>query len=103
MSVKWSGLPDDEIEELARLMMAVVCEEWPDARPLLESSVVHERLVAEGIQVPDWAMADAFDRLRGWFLTPYLGGANPHAEDEAGAFRRHGGLKIGGVSGEFCG
>lgn len=103
MSGRWSGLPDDEIEELARLIMAVVCEEWDPASPTAHSSVVHERLVAEGVEVPDWAMADALDRLKGWFVTPHLGGANPNVEEEAADFRRHGGVAIGAVNADFCG
>ena len=41
MSGWWSGLPDDEIGELARLVMIVLCEHWPDAdEPGLDSFVV---------------------------------------------------------------
>ncbi len=103
MSGRWSGLPDDEIEELARLMMAVVCEEWAEGERPLRSSVVRERLIEEGIEVPDWAMADAFELLKGWLITPRLGGANPHVEGEAAEFRAHGGLMIGAVTTDFCG
>jgi hypothetical protein len=35
---------------------------------VLESAVDHERLVREGLDVPDYALADVFERLDGWFV-----------------------------------
>jgi hypothetical protein len=57
------------IWELARLVVTILCEEWFEAKePVLESAVVHERLVREGLDVPDYALADVFERLEGWFV-----------------------------------
>jgi hypothetical protein len=51
-----SGLSEDEVEELARKVMGVICQEWPRLRDNLDSSVVYTRLMEEGIQPPDYAM-----------------------------------------------
>jgi hypothetical protein len=44
-----SGLSEDEVKELARKVMAVICQEWPRWRPSLDSSVVYIRLIEEGV------------------------------------------------------
>lgn len=102
MSGKWSGLPDHETEELARLAMYAICEEWDPSDPGLPSSVVYERLVAEGVEVPDGAMADALDRLEGWLIEPYIGRRPPYDEAGMAEFRRHGAMTIGRVNRDFC-
>jgi hypothetical protein len=60
-----SGLSEDEVEELARKVMAVICREWPRSRPRLDSSVVYVRLLVEGVDPPDYAMHDTLKRLDG--------------------------------------
>ncbi len=95
-SVRRSDLSEDEVEELARKIMAAICQEWPRARPSLDSSVVYARLLVEGIDPPDYAMHDALKRLDGWFITPYLG---RRSDDE---IRVHGGMRIGGVNTSLC-
>jgi hypothetical protein len=91
-----SGLSEDEVEELARKVMGVICQEWPRLRDNLDSSVVYTRLMEEGIQPPDYAMCDALNRLDGWFISPYLG---RRSEDQ---IRVHGGMRIGGVNTSLC-
>jgi hypothetical protein len=91
-----SGLSEDEVEELARKVMAVICREWPRSRPRLDSSVVYARLLVEGVDPPDYAMHDALNRLDGWFITPYLG---RRSDDQ---IRVHGGMFLRGVNTDLC-
>jgi hypothetical protein len=104
LSGRWSGLPADEIEELARLVMIVVCEEWSEAEePGLGSADIRERLVREGIEVPDYALADVFERPEGWFLRLCPREPNPDVEAEARDFRLHGGVTVEAVEADLCG
>jgi hypothetical protein len=91
-----SSLSEDEVEELARKVMGVICREWPRLRGSLDSSVIYTRLIEEGVDPPDYAMHDALKRLDGWFITPYLG---RRSEDQ---IRVHGGMRIGGVNTSLC-
>jgi hypothetical protein len=91
-----SGLSEDEVEELARQVMAVICREWPRLNPRLDSSIVYTRLIEEGVDPPDYAMYDALNRLDGWFIRPYLG---RRSDDQV---RVHGGMSIGGVNTDLC-
>jgi hypothetical protein len=91
-----SGLSEDEVKELTREVMAVICREWPRSRPSLDSSVVYTRLIEEGVDPPDYAMRDALNRLNGWFISPYLG---RRSDDQ---IRVHGGMSIGGVNTDLC-
>jgi hypothetical protein len=91
-----SGLSEDELEELARQVMTVICREWPRLNPRLDSSMVYTRLIEEGVDPPDYAMHDAIIRLDGWFLRSYLG---RRSDDQ---IRVHGGMSIGGVNTDLC-
>jgi hypothetical protein len=91
-----SGLSEDEVEELARKVMAVICREWPRSRPRLDSSVVYARLLVEGVDPPDYAMHDALKRLDGWFIRPYLG---RRSDDQ---IRVHGGMSLRGLNTDHC-
>ena len=91
-----SSLSEEEVEELARKVMDVICREWPRLRGSLDSSVIYTRLIEEGVDPPDYAMCDALKRLDGWFITPYLG---RRSEDQ---IRVHGGMRIGGVNTSLC-
>jgi hypothetical protein len=91
-----SGLSEEEVEELARQVMAVICREWARLRPSLDSSVVYTRLIEEGVDPPDYAMREALNRLNGWFIRPYLG---RRSDDQ---IRVHGGMSIGGVNIDLC-
>jgi hypothetical protein len=53
-------------------------------------------LVAEGIAVPDYAMADAFGTHLGSMISPIF--YRPTEEE----IRRHGGVVIGGVNELLC-
>lgn len=90
-----SGLTDEELEELEREILRVACDERPSLENKLGSSAIRERLIAEGLEVPDWAMADALAHLRVTVLTTFLGGPqNPNADEEA---REHGGITVVGI------
>jgi hypothetical protein len=91
-----SGLSEDEVEELARKVMAVICREWPRWRPSLDSSVVYIRLIEEGVDPPDYAMRDPLNRLNGWFIRPYLG---RRSDDQ---IRVHGGMSLRGLNTDLC-
>jgi hypothetical protein len=90
-----SGLSDEELEELEQKIIDIVCEERPSLGNRLESSTIHDRLVEEGTELPDYAMADALDGLKG-ALSFFLGGPqNPNVDTET--VRRHGGITIVGI------
>jgi hypothetical protein len=91
-----SVLSEDEVEELARQVMAVICREWPRSRGSLDSSIVYARLIEEGVDPPDYAMRDALNRLDGWFIRPYLG---RRSDDQ---IRVHGGMSLRGVNTDLC-
>jgi hypothetical protein len=58
-----SGLSEDEVEELARKVMAVICREWPRSRPRLDSSVVYARLRdARRSQATRWVVHHSVSR-----------------------------------------
>ena len=66
--VRWLRIPGaqpvgDEVAELARRIMCILCEERPGLGNQLESSAIYERLRKEGVALPGHAMHDAFDRL----------------------------------------
>ncbi len=96
-----SNLSEDEVDELARKIRDIVCEERPSLENKLESSVIYYRLLEEGIDLPDYAMHDALHRLKGWCIRHFLGGPqNPNVDTEA--VRRHGGITIVSVVPESC-
>ena len=91
-----SSLSEDEVEELARKVLGIVCDEEPSLGNKLDSSAIYDRIIEEGVELPDYALHDAFDRLRR-LITYFLGGPqNPGVDVET--VRRHGGITIVGVS-----
>lgn len=61
------------------------------------------RLVREGVEVPDYALADVFERLEGWSVRLHPRAANPDVEAEARAFRLHGGVTVEALHSDLCG
>jgi len=97
-----SGLSEGEVEELARRIMRFVCDERPSLGNKLPSSAIHDWLREDGIELPDYAMHDALDLIKGMITYP-LGGAqnlDDPADDEA--VHRHGGITIVGVDTGLC-
>lgn len=105
-----SGLSDDEVEDLARKIMGIVCEEMPSPRNPLESAAIHDRLMREGVELPRYAMADAIEVIEGMVLFQenprrhYLGGLpNPDDPDHIEAVRTHASATIVGIRDlEYC-
>lgn len=94
-----SGLPENELEELAERIIYTICRERPDKHNKLNSSDLRDMLVEEGIEPPDFAMHDVLHQLNG-VLTFGLGGPqNPHTDPEA---RLHGGITIYGFDRNIC-
>lgn len=84
--------------ELAKRVCEVICEEWEDAGGSLESAVVHQRLLEEGVEVPDYQMSAILNALRvGGLITVWL---RPQRGEEE--VRKHGDLLITGLSPELC-
>jgi hypothetical protein len=91
-----SGLSDD-VDELARKIMGVICDEQPSLGNKLNSAAIHDRLIENGVELPDYAMHEALNRLNGMFRY-FLGGPqNPHDPADTETVRRHGGITIVGV------
>ena len=87
----------DDTRELAEKVREVICEEWEGAGGSLESAVVYQRLLEEGVEVPNYQMSAILNAFRvGSVITVLL---RPQREDEV---RKHGDLLISGVSPELC-
>ena len=83
--------------ELAEKVRKVICEEWEGAGGSLESSVVYQRLLEEGVEVPNYQMSAILNAFRaGSLITVVL---RPQREEEV---RKHGDLVISGVSADLC-
>jgi hypothetical protein len=81
-----------EDRQLKNRFMDVLCEEWEKASPeILGSETIYERLVSEGTEVPDGALNEFLDGLRGEGL---ITAAGFHDRE---AVRKHGGWAISGV------
>ena len=85
-----------DTRELAERVREVICEEWQGAGGSLESAVVYQRLLEEGIEVPGYQMSailNAF-KLGGLITAP----PKPQREEDV---RKHGDLLITGVSSDL--
>ena len=86
----------DDTRELAQRVREAICEEWQGARRSLESAVVYQRLLEEGVEVPSYQMSailNAF-KLGGLITAP----PKPQREEDV---RKHGDLLITGVSSDL--
>ena len=83
--------------ELAEKVHQVICQQWEGAGGSLESAVVYQRLLEEGLEVPDYQMSAILNAFRvGGLITVSL---RPQREEEV---RKHGDLLISGVSPDLC-
>jgi hypothetical protein len=87
----------DDARELAERVREAICEEWRVAGGSLESAVVYQRLLEEGVEVPGYQMSAILNAFKvGSLITAPPG--SQHEED----VRKHGDLLIRGVSSDFC-
>jgi hypothetical protein len=49
--------------ELREKIIAVICEQWPEPGRYLESATIYERLISEGVEVPDHAISEVLLEL----------------------------------------
>jgi hypothetical protein len=83
--------------ELSEKVREVICEEWEGAGGSLESAVVYQRLLEEGVEVSNYQMSAILNAFRvGSLITVLL---RPQREEEV---RKHGDLLICGVSADLC-
>ena len=85
--------------KLADKVREAICEEWREvaAEGSLESAVVYQRLLEDGVEVPGYQMSAILNALKvGGLITVPL---PPQSEEEV---RRHGDLLIRGVSPNLC-
>ena len=87
-----------DASELAERVRQVICEEWQGAGGSLESAVVYQRLLEEGVEVPDYQMSAILNAFKvgGLITAP----PRPQREEDV---RKHGDLLITGVSPNLCG
>ncbi len=89
---------DDDDRELAEKVREVICEEWEGAVGSLESAVVYQRLLEEGVEVPGYQMSAILNAFKvGGLIT-----APPGLQREEDV-RKHGDLLITGVSSDLLG
>ncbi len=86
-----------DASELAERVREVICKEWQGAGGSLESAVVYQRLLEEGIEVPGYQMSAILNAFKvGGLITAPLG---PQREQDV---RKHGDLLIRSVSSDLC-
>ena len=87
----------DNARELAEKVREVICEEWQGAGGSLQSAVVYQRLLEEGVEVPNYQMSANLNAFKvGGLITAPPG----HQREED--VRKHGDLLIRGVSSGLC-
>jgi hypothetical protein len=88
----------DVAQELAEKVREVICEEWQGAGSSLQSAVVYQRLLEEGVEVSDYQMSAILNAFKvGGLITAPL---RPQHEEDV---RKHGDRLITGVSSDLCG
>ena len=88
---------EHDASELAERVRQVICEEWQGAGGALQSAVVYQRLLEEGIEVPGYQMSAILNAFKvGGLITAPLG---PQREQDV---RKHGDLLIRSVSSDLC-
>ena len=86
----------DDGRELAEKVREVICQEWEGAVGSLESAVVYQRLLEEGVEVPGYQMSAILNAFKlGGLITAPL---RPQTEEEV---RKHGDVLIRGVSADL--
>jgi hypothetical protein len=87
-----------DVRGLAEKVREAICVEWREGAPgSLESAVVYQQLLEEGVDVPGYQMSAILNAFRvGGLITAAL---RPQSEEEV---RKHGDLLIKGVSPDLC-
>jgi hypothetical protein len=87
-----------DASELAERVRQVICEEWQGAGGSLQSAVVYQRLLEEGVEVPGYQMSAILNAFKvGGLIAASLG---PQREEVA--VRKHGDLLIRDVRSDLC-
>jgi hypothetical protein len=87
-----------DASELAEKVREAICAEWQGAGGSLQSAIVYQRLVEEGVEVPGYQMSAILNAFRVGGLI--AASVSPQREEEE--VRKHGDLLIRGVSSELC-
>lgn len=92
-----------ELRDFAQEVRDVICEERPSSGRPLGSATIRERLEERGVEVPDYAMYDVFEDLKGGLIEFGFGGpTNPDVEPDAEVVRKHGGVMITSMDTDLC-
>ncbi len=87
----------NDARELAEKVREVICEEWQGAGGSLQSALVYQRLLEEGVEVPGYQMSAILNAFKvGDLIVAPLG---PQREEDV---RKHGDLLIRDVSFDLC-
>ena len=87
-----------DARDLAEKVREVICEQWQGAGGALESAVVYQRLLEEGVEVPGYQMSAILNAFKvGGLIT-----APPDTQREEAEVRKHGDLLITSVSSDLC-
>jgi hypothetical protein len=86
-----------DASELAEKVRQVICAEWQGTGGSLQSAVVYQRLLEEGVEVPAYQMSAILNAFKVGGLIAASVGAQREEE-----VRKHGDLLIRGVSSELC-
>ena len=79
-------------------MREVICEEWQGAGGSLDSAVVYQQLLEEGVEVPGYQMSAILNAFKvGGLIT-----APPGPQQREEEVRKHGDLLIISVSSDLC-
>ena len=87
-----------EASELAEKVREAICAEWQGAGGSLQSAVVYQRLLEEGVEVPSYQMSAILNAFRVGGLIATSLGSQREEED----VRKHGDLLIRGISSDLC-
>jgi hypothetical protein len=87
-----------DASELAEKVREAICAEWQGAGGSLQSAIVYQRLLEEGVEVPSYQMSAILNAFRVGGLI--AASVSPQREEEE--VRKHGDLLIRGVSSELC-
>jgi hypothetical protein len=87
----------DDAPELAEKVRELICAEWQSAGGALQSAVVYQRLLEEGVEVPGYQMSAILNAFKvGGLIKVSL---RPQREE---GVRTHSDLLIEGVSSDLC-
>ncbi len=92
-------MPEYVSGELRAKIIDIICEGWPTPVNYLESAAIYERLITEGIEVPDRDMSKVLLQLA---EDGRIKLAVEVAPTDESAVRNHGSMTIQDVSPELC-